>query len=128
MFGETCTLVNRTKGRLVVTFDGQQIDIEPGENHRFPLIAVPFAKKQNIVMGSEDPYNPMKYESLVGVLGTKDPVTPIKQSKAVERLDRSKVRGIGRKAKHQEGEHMSPFEARIGGAETEIDGDAASRS
>jgi hypothetical protein len=122
---ETVTLINRTKGTLQCTFDGHTYDLVPGENHGFPKVAVPFAKRQNPVMGSEDPYNPIKFNSLVGVKDTSDPVTPIKQTDAVERIDRSKVRGMGRKARVMEGDPASAFEARVSHDADDVDNEAA---
>lgn len=126
MIGETVTLINRTKKTVLhCTFDGQVFTINPGENHGFPKEAVSFAKRQNPVLGTEHPYNPLKFESLVGVKGSKDPVTPMEQSKtAVERIDRSQMRGIGRRAKPEEGDPVTAIEARVG-YEGDIDNEAA---
>jgi len=72
VFQETVTLVNRAPVNLSVRFDGQDKTIKPGENPGFPKVAVKFAKAQNPIMGTEDPYNPTDYRCLVGVKGTKD--------------------------------------------------------
>jgi hypothetical protein len=94
MFGDVVTLVNRTKRVLNVRFDGKDADIQPGENPGFPRVAVPFAKAQNPLMGSENPYNPTSFQSLVGVKDTKDPITPIDNDpKNVQRVDRKKIVG-----------------------------------
>ena len=77
VFKDSVTLVNRTSRKLNVRYDGEDITVEPGENPGFPLVAVPYAKKQNPLMGSKHPINPNKYICLVGVKGTKDDVTPI---------------------------------------------------
>lgn len=116
MIGETVTLINRTKKTVLhCTFDGQVFTLEPGQNHGFPKEAVGFAKRQNPVLGTEHPYNPLKFESLVGVKGSKDPITPMEQSKtAVERIDRTKMHGIGRNGKAEEGDPVTPMEARVG--------------
>lgn len=76
-FRDSVTLVNRTDRVLNVRYDGEDISIQPGENHGFPKVAVPYAKKQNPLMGSKHPNDPRRYISLVGVKGTKDNVTPI---------------------------------------------------
>lgn len=82
-FRDAVTIINRTIGAgeferdLNVRFDGEDILLKPGENHGFPLVAVPYARKQNPLMGSKHPTNPTLYISLVGVKGTKDDVTPI---------------------------------------------------
>lgn len=77
-YGDSVTLVNRTIGAgkyergLSVRYDGEDIVLKPGENPGFPKVAVPYAKKQNPLMGSGHPINPARYISLVGVLGTDD--------------------------------------------------------
>lgn len=125
-FQETVTLVNRTTGKnkrtLTCTFDGLSVNIEPGENHGFPKEAVAYAKAQNPVKGTMDPYNPFRYQSLVGVKGV-DPCDPVVESKNDELIDRKKMRGIGKTATRVMGDPASAFEARVQG---NIDGvDAA---
>jgi hypothetical protein len=46
-----------------------------------PKVVVAFAKNQNPIMGSQDPYNPhiSGASYLVGVVGTKDNVAPLTQ-------------------------------------------------
>lgn len=84
-FRDSVTLVNRTIGAgefeqdLNVRFDGEDICLKPGDNPGFPLIAVPYARKQNPLKGSKHPINPTIYISLVGVKGTKDDCTPISE-------------------------------------------------
>jgi hypothetical protein len=119
---ETVTLVNRTKAPLKVTFDGQDIPIAPGPNHGFPAIAVRHAKAQNPRMGTQHPFDPTRFESLVGVDGTTDPITPLEQSDAVELLDRSKLGGLAEQAVRVPGQPMTAWEARAG--IHEIDGAA----
>jgi hypothetical protein len=77
VFRDSVTLVNRTSRPLNCRYDGEDITVQPGENPGFPRVAVPYAKKQNPLMGSKHPVDPRKYISLVGVKGTKDDVTPI---------------------------------------------------
>lgn len=95
VFRDAVTLVNRTDRELTVRYDGEDIKLHPGENPGFPAVAVPYAKKQNPLMGSKHPINPTKYISLVGVKGTKDDITPIppevlaKADQALEVVDRS---------------------------------------
>jgi hypothetical protein len=122
VLAETVTLVNRTKGPLKATYDGQDIPIQPGLNHGFPAVAVSFAKAQNRVMGSTHPYSPTSFESLVGVQGTTDPVTPIEQSDAIEIYDRSKFGGLAEQAVRVPGQPVTAWEARAG--MQEIDNDA----
>lgn len=76
-FRDSVTLVNRTSRPLNCRYDGEDIVLPPGEIPGFPKIAVPYAKKQNPLMGSKHPSNPTKYICLVGVKGTKDDVSPI---------------------------------------------------
>jgi hypothetical protein len=76
-FGSSVTLVNRTNRNLSCRYDGEDITLHPGDNAGFPLVAVPYAKKQNPLMGSKHPNDPRRYISLVGVKGTKDDCTPI---------------------------------------------------
>lgn len=95
VFRDAVTLVNRTSRVLSCRYDGEDINLQPGENHGFPLVAVPYAKKQNPLMGSGHPINPAKFISLVGVKDTKDDVTPIDDATMaiadtkLELLDRS---------------------------------------
>jgi hypothetical protein len=79
-YADSVTLVNRTNRVLSVRYDGEDINLKPGENPGFPLVAVGFAKRQNPLMGSKHPLNPQKFISLVGVKDTKDDVTPIPQA------------------------------------------------
>lgn len=76
-FRDAVTLVNRTPGDLNVRFDGEDIRLKPGENPGFPRVAIPYAKKQNPLMGSKHPVNPTLYICLVGVKDTKDDCSPI---------------------------------------------------
>lgn len=81
-FRDAVTLVNRTSRVLNVRYDGEDIQLQPGENPGFPRPAVGFAKRQNKLMGSQHPLNPMRFISLVGVkakAGEKqaDDITPI---------------------------------------------------
>jgi len=85
VYKDSVTLINRTNRDLNVRYDGEDMTIHPGENPGFPLIAVPYAKRQNPLMGSKHPINPSKFIALVGVKGSKDNVTPIPQ----EVLDRA---------------------------------------
>lgn len=89
VFQELVTLVNRAPINLQATFDGQSATLVPGEN-MVPKVIVSFAKNQNPVMGSADPYNPHisggRY--LVGVKGTKDDIIPLTQDEWEEHLKR----------------------------------------
>jgi len=85
-YKESITLVNRTNRVLSVRFDGEDTHLQPGENPGFPKVAVPYAKKQNPLMGSKHPIDPRRYICLVGVKGTKDDCTPIPQD-VLDRAD-----------------------------------------
>lgn len=78
IFQEMVELVNRAPVDLTVQFDGQCKTLKPGAN-MVPAVTVAFAKNQNPIMGSQDPYNPHisggRY--LVGVKGSKDIVEPL---------------------------------------------------
>lgn len=78
VFHDLAPLINRAPVPLSVRFDGQEHTLVPGEN-MVPRIVIPYAKNQNPIMGTHDPYNPSlsggKY--LVGVKGTKDLCTPL---------------------------------------------------
>lgn len=78
IFQETIELINRAPIPLSVTFDGQSKTLTPGSNF-VPRIVVSFAKNQNPIMGTQDPYNPHMSgcQYLVGVKGTKDPIKPL---------------------------------------------------
>ena len=120
-FGDTVTLVNRTSKTLIpgVRFDGREYPIEPGENSGFPKAWVPFAKSQNKLLGSQQPFNPTAYISLVGVKDTKDDCSPIEQSNEPQCLDRSGDKRRGRRSKVIEADGPTPFDAQMPGA---IDG------
>lgn len=89
IFLEHVTLINRAPIALSVMFDGQTKTLEPGPN-TVPSIVVGFAKNQNPIMGSQDPYNPhisgCRY--LVGVANSKDPIEPLTQEEWEEHLRR----------------------------------------
>lgn len=93
-FRDSVTLVNRTTRQLAVRYDGEDILLAPGENPGFPKEAAPYARKQNILKGSQHPINPGKYISLVGVKG-QDDCTPIPEEvlraadEKLEPIDRS---------------------------------------
>ena len=85
-YKESVTLVNRTNRSLNVRFDGEDTQIMPGENPGFPKVAVPYAKKQNPLMGSKHPVDPRRYICLVGVKDTRDDISPIPQD-VLDRAD-----------------------------------------
>lgn len=72
-FVDQITLVNRAPINLTVTFDGVSKTLTPGEN-LVPSVVVDYAKNQNPIMGTQDPYNPniQGCRYLVGVKGRDD--------------------------------------------------------
>ena len=81
---------NRTSKKLSVTYDGKTWELPPfPETVRLPRIVADVACRQHPRMGTEDPYNPHKYELLVYVKEWKQPSTAIEQSDKLERIDRS---------------------------------------
>lgn len=98
--------VNRTTGSLDAMFDGQPVILlagykrgaegkivgaGPGESvltNPLPYFAAEMVKRQNPLMGTEDPTNPREFESLVGIVEWDDDIEHIEQSDATERLDR----------------------------------------
>lgn len=81
VFYEQTEVVNRTSKKLSVRFDGQDIELEPNYtedgalipdvHNMIPSITVPYAKSQNVLMGSEDPLDPSDYEVLIGRVANK---------------------------------------------------------
>ena len=67
IFQETTTLFNRGREAVSVRFDGSEKTLYPGNNTSIPLLAVPYARKQNPIMGSEEFLNPgaSGYQSLI---------------------------------------------------------------
>lgn len=71
-------VVNRTSKSLGVRYDGQDMTLKPNYDkdgkflkgvHNFvPRIVIPYARNQNIIMGSEDAIDPSDYQSLIGVV------------------------------------------------------------
>jgi hypothetical protein len=82
------TVVNRAPISLSVRFDGQDVELPPGES-QIPSISVGYAKNQNPIMGSSDPNNPSmsgtKY--LIGVKGV-DECTPLTKAEWEDHLGR----------------------------------------
>lgn len=83
------TLVNRTKKNLEVCWDGKRTVLVPGKN-ALPQIVAEAAKRQNPIMGSEDPIT-LQMDYLVGIEEIGDPIDPIEQAPAIERMNRAKM-------------------------------------
>jgi hypothetical protein len=88
-------IVNRTTRKLRATWDGRVYEIAPGA-HSFPQIVADAFKRQNPIMGSEDPYD-MVMDYLVGIEEAGDPITPLTDEEAfpkeLERWNRKKLIG-----------------------------------
>lgn len=127
-FRDSVTIINRTIGAgafeqdLNVRFDGEDITLKPGENHGFPKVAIPYARKQNPLKGSKHNINPNVYISLIGVKGSKDDCTPIPESVlataagkySVNDLDGSFYGDPERPVKLLRKSGFSPYEAAVG--------------
>jgi hypothetical protein len=87
IFLDQVELFNRAPVALMVQFDGQCKTLVVGKNI-VPAVVVQYAKNQNPIMGSQDPYNPhisgARY--LVGVVGSKDDLKPLTQEEWEEHL------------------------------------------
>jgi hypothetical protein len=122
-FGDTVTIVNRAPWPVNVRWDGKDVLLQPGETPGFPRLAVPYAKNQNPLMGSEDPNDPTKFQYLVGVKGSKKdncaPLTDeevLQHSNSPQRLNRSimqEERGDSKAREVLRGKKQAPaFQAR----------------
>jgi len=122
------------EGRAVVNIvgagPGGTVYMEP-----LPYFAAERAKRQNPVMGTEDPYNPSDFQSLIAVPEWGDDYSPIQQSDAIERLDRSllpddmqKVTVIaargGRKKVVRKNPKSGKFEKVVPGGRSMVEGEA----
>lgn len=101
IFYEMSEVVNRTSKMLPCRFDGQDMELQPNYDEKgvrlkdvhnmIPTIAVPYAKSQNVLMGSEDPLNPSDYTELIGAIAKKgnrqkDDISFLEQSGAPTRV------------------------------------------
>lgn len=112
--------VNRSTEPLDAMFDGQPVVLLPGYakvekdgktiivgagpgeavvSTPLPYFAAEMVKRQNPVMGTEDPESPGDFESLIGIIEWGDDISHIEQSDAEERLDRSLLDDVAQKAK-----------------------------
>lgn len=138
VFFEQIEIVNRTSKRLNVRYDGQDIELLPNYDESgkrlpdvhnvIPTITVPYAKSQNVQMGSEDPLDPSEYVVLVGVKAKpgqkqKDDISFLEQSNELTRVrledyldDPSvKIQVGGRRVRASEArpeKPITPFEVR----------------
>ena len=110
---EFVTVVNRTVRPLKAKFDGEAYIIPVGES-TLTKVVVPFAKRQNPILGTMSPRNPNDVQFLIGVKGTKDPITQVDENTGqIELLDRSQIPG---KAVHIKGSRLSRYEVSDGNA------------
>lgn len=140
IFYEQSEVINRTSKKLHVRYDGQDVELLPnytdeGEriadvHNMIPTVCVPYAKSQNVLMGSEDPFDPSEFEVLVGLVAKtgqkqKDDISFCEQSseltrvKLEEYLDDPNVKEIkvaGRRVRGSEArpeKPIAPFAPRI---------------
>ena len=112
-FGRIVHVVNRTTDMLEVMDDGIPWPIRPGYKvvtnddgdsvvvgagpdgsvymEPLPFFAAERAKRQNPIMGTENPYNIQDFQSLVAVPDWGDDYSHQEQSDAIERMDRSQL-------------------------------------
>jgi hypothetical protein len=89
---EMVTCRNRTNKPLEVCWDGKRTVLPVGKPVLLGVMIADAAKRQNVLMGSEDPRTgAMDY--LVGVEEYGDDCTPIEQTDSVERWDRRQLPG-----------------------------------
>lgn len=81
------TIVNRTSKPVEGKWDGKPYVIEANGKAALPVIVAEAIKRQNIVMGSEDPYSGAM-EFLVGIVEHGDDISPIEQTQVITRMDR----------------------------------------
>ena len=87
------TVVNRVVRNLQGTWNGRHYDIPIGKSAHPEIIAAAI-KRQNPVMGSEDPRTG-RMDYLVGIEEWGDPTTPVNEAmyNPIERWDRTKLVG-----------------------------------
>jgi hypothetical protein len=83
IFYEQVQVVNRTSKPLTVRYDGQDIELAPnyteagerieGVINMIPKVVMAYALNQLVNMGTEDPLDPSRFESLVGFVEPKLP-------------------------------------------------------
>lgn len=83
------TIVNRTTKSLEGIWDGRHYAIPPGRS-AFPVVQAEAFKRQNPVMGSEDPRTG-EVQYLIGIEDQFDDCSPLEQSDAIERWDRKNL-------------------------------------
>lgn len=71
---------------IIGSAEGGRVAMEP-----MSYFAAERAKRQNPLMGSQDPYNPTRFVSLIAVPDWGDDYTHLEQSDAIEVIDRSQL-------------------------------------
>ncbi len=87
IFMEIVTLINRTSKVLDGKWDGKPYRLQPHSKQAYPVLVAEAFKRQNVVMGSENPYTG-EMDYLVGIEEQGDPITPIEQTQVITRMDR----------------------------------------
>lgn len=104
IFHQMVEVINRSSKPLTGRFDGQEITILPNYNAKgelledvqnmVPRLVVQHLKSQNVVMDTEDPLNPLSFQSLIGMVAPrghkqKDEIDYLEQDEnAVTRVNR----------------------------------------
>lgn len=132
-FGNTVTIVNRTKGqRLSATWNGTHYHFKPGPTHGVPMDVAIAAYKQNPLAGSEDPLGDSEaFTSLIGIKGAPSPYgdcAPQEQSNSGERLNRRAIVGDGATAKARNAGAPNRADARIGAEKSDLSADTMTRT
>ena len=92
---EIVTVRNRTQKDLEVCWDGKRTVLPVGKPIALPLPIAEAAKRQNVLMGSEDP-RMGTIEYLVGIEEWNDDCSPIEQTDSIERWNSKSVPGRGK--------------------------------
>jgi hypothetical protein len=85
------TIINRTSKPLEACWDGKRYKLPPGESS-LPDLVAEVAKRQNPLMGSEDPYS-IGIVSLLAIREQHDDESPIEQTRSIERQNRKQYPG-----------------------------------
>lgn len=87
---DVVTLVNRSSKDVQGKWDGRPYIVNAHAKVALPVIVAEAIKRQNVVMGSEDPFTgDMEY--LVAIVEQGDPETPIEQTPAITRMNRAAI-------------------------------------
>ena len=89
-------IVNRTGRDLRGTWDGRTYELKAKTAYQYPMAVCQAIKRQNPIMGSEDPYT-MTMDYLVGIEEEGDPLTELTDLEAfpneIEKWNRKKLVG-----------------------------------